>query len=332
MYSKTWLNSHNNRLRGAYERINFKYKKKAFLMASMSSSMSSTLLVLLLFTTGVAGETFGSTPWSCGARKQQQIFDSIPECKVRETVIDLRPTFANRSDIIQVMPSHAVVQRCSGGCSTALHTCQAQSYRLRTVEVMLVLEVFPQGEHEILCSEAILQEDEECTCDCRVREEHCLPGLQNYHPESCSCMCTNMEEWSSCLNRNMVWDPYSCSCSCPAHTWQPCSTGYVFDLTHSCRCVQISLIASEGMIAAIIIIVAVLVLTLCTGYIMYRTQTGLFRNRKDVPSPKLSPNRVRLMTQKSRSEFDMVSANSKLTLKDFDESRRTVLRDEQEKN
>ena len=38
-------------------------------------------------------------------------------------------------------------------------------------------------------------------------------------------MCTNMEEWSSCLNRNMVWDPYSCSCSCPAHTWQPCSTG-----------------------------------------------------------------------------------------------------------
>ena len=56
-------------------------------MASMSSSMSSTLLLLLLFTTGVAGETFGSTPWSCGARKQQQIFDSITG-KGTETVIE----------------------------------------------------------------------------------------------------------------------------------------------------------------------------------------------------------------------------------------------------
>ena len=54
--------------------------------------------------------------------------------------------------MFQVMPSHAVVQRCSGGCSTALHTCQAQVGGQGQGQGQLVL----QG--EIFCNVAKLVE------------------------------------------------------------------------------------------------------------------------------------------------------------------------------
>jgi hypothetical protein len=48
---------------------------------------------------------------------------------------------------------------------------------------------------------------------------------------------------------------------------------------------------------------------------MYRNKTGLFRSSKNPPnSPELEMvQRTRLMTQKSRSEFDLVSTLGKVT-------------------
>jgi hypothetical protein len=41
--------------------------------------------------------------------------------------------------------------------------------------------------------------------------------------------------------------------------------GYIFDFTRSCSCVQISLIASKGMVAALILVVATIVATVVGG-------------------------------------------------------------------
>jgi len=279
-------------------KINFKYKKK--------------LVVFIMILSGGMGDN-GSPPRMCSGDEQEQIINNIARCQIREEVVDLRKYFSNRSDIHQIIPSHAVLRRCSGGCEQPNLTCQPTRTRDVTVDVVLALDVWPVGEHVTVCSQVYLQEDEECACDCRVKEEDCLPDKQIYQPSACSCMCTDYDAQAQCIYAGMFWDASTCSCSCPRETFQPCSTGYVFDLTHTCSCIQISLIASEGLIAAIIIIVAALLLTLVTGFIMYRTRTGLFRA---VSNPQ-STLRTRLMTQKSRSEFDLI-ANSKLTLRDFD--------------
>jgi hypothetical protein len=126
---------------------------------------------------------------SCSSRDQREVLDSIPECRVRETLVDLRPYFANRSDVVEVIPSHAVLKRCGGGCALPPHSCQAarggrQTTR-RTVEVMLVLGIWPHGEHEVVCSRLQLEEDRECECECGVREHHCRAGHQYYDPSSC---------------------------------------------------------------------------------------------------------------------------------------------------
>jgi hypothetical protein len=41
--------------------------------------------------------------------------------------------------------------------------------------------------------------------------------------------------------------------------------GYVFDFTRSCSCVQISLIASKGMVAALVLVIATIVATIVGG-------------------------------------------------------------------
>ena len=106
---------------------------------------------------------------------------------MRDTLVDLRPYYANRSDVVEVIPSHAVLKRCGGGCALPPHTCQAASGRrhVRSVEVMLVLGIWPHGEHEVVCSRLELEEERECECECGVREHHCRRGDQYYDPSSC---------------------------------------------------------------------------------------------------------------------------------------------------
>ena len=125
---------------------------------------------------------------TCTSRDQRDVLDSIPECRVRDTLVDLRPYFANRSDVVEVIPSHAVVKRCGGGCALPPHSCQAVGAgrgRGRTVEVMLVLGIWPHGEHEVVCGRVEVEEDRECECECGVREHHCRRGQQYYDPSSC---------------------------------------------------------------------------------------------------------------------------------------------------
>lgn len=298
----------------------------AILMNVTSLVISPTAATIYQLDSGGRGGGGGGVR-SCSSRDQRDILASIPECRVRETLVDLRPYYANRSDVVEVIPSHALLRRCGGGCHLPPHTCQAVAGRrqTRSLEVMLVLGIWPHGEHEVVCTRLELEEDRECECECAVREHHCRRGSQYYDPSSCRCICSDAEARSQCLRNNMIWDTHSCSCSCPAHTWQACSTGYVFDFTRSCSCVQISLIASKGMVAALVLVIATVLATIVGGILMYRRGTGIFGSSKSptvvVTGPEVKQ-RTRLMTQRSRSEFDLVSTLGKVSsIQEFDQAR-----------
>ena len=156
------------------------------MLMNMSSFVTTTSANLYQLDSGGGGGG-RSGGRSCSSRDQRDILASSPECRVRDTLVDLRPYYANRSDVVEVIPSHAVLKRCGGGCALPPHTCQAASGRrhVRSVEVMLVLGIWPHGEHEVVCSRLELEEERECECECGVREHHCRRGDQYYDPSSC---------------------------------------------------------------------------------------------------------------------------------------------------
>jgi PDGF/VEGF domain len=155
-------------------------------MLLLAMLMNLTSLVVTPTTATTLYQLDGGGGGRCSSRDQRDILASIPECRVRDTLVDLRPFYANRSDIVEVIPSHAVLRRCGGGCALPPHTCQAAGRRqARSVEVMLVLGIWPHGEHEVVCSRLELEEDRECECACAVREQHCRRGSQYYDPSSC---------------------------------------------------------------------------------------------------------------------------------------------------
>eukprot|EP00091_Calanus_sinicus_P016188 TRINITY_DN35454_c0_g1_i1.p1 TRINITY_DN35454_c0_g1~~TRINITY_DN35454_c0_g1_i1.p1 ORF type:complete len:217 (-),score=49.35 TRINITY_DN35454_c0_g1_i1:65-715(-) len=196
-----------------------------------------------------------------------------------------------------------------------------------TIPVMLVLSQWPHGEHEILCSEALVEVHHECQCGCKLEKHHCHQQLQYYHQPSCRCICNNVEERSNCLLAGKVWDPHSCQCHCPLRTIQPCSTGYMFDFSSSCACVQVSAEASEGMVAAIVILSLSMAGLIIAGLVMYNKKTGLFKERSESNltdaenSETEQVHRTGLMSQKSRREYEVESMGGSVTLGQFDQRR-----------
>ena len=79
------------------------------------------------------------------------------------------------------------------------------------------------------------------------------------------CICKNAEERVSCLSEGKVWNPASCHCHCPLVTIQPCSTGYRYDYLATCSCLQVAAEASEGIIAATVILILAILATTASG-------------------------------------------------------------------
>ena len=76
-----------------------------------------------------------------------------------------------------------------------------------------------------------------------------------------------IENTALTFNRRIIFKAYTLYMLCKPQVSKvfPLDPGYVFDLTHTCTCIQISLVASEGLIAAIIVIVGALLATGVTG-------------------------------------------------------------------
>ena len=121
----------------------------------------------------------------CSGDVQSDIFGSMPQCMTRSTLIDLREQFSNASDIIEVVPDHIKVERCGGSCYVQPYSCNPTSQTIMTIPVMLVLSKWPHGEHEVLCTEVLVEVHQECQCGCKLQQHHCHQQLQYYHRPSC---------------------------------------------------------------------------------------------------------------------------------------------------
>jgi len=121
---------------------------------------------------------------TCSGDIQRNIFQSMPQCLVRATVVSLKEQFANQTDIVEIIPEHVHVNRCGGSCYVHHHSCNPIVSNIITVPVMLVQSIWPHGEHEIICSEVKIEVHQECQCGCQINDKDCN-HLQYYHKSSC---------------------------------------------------------------------------------------------------------------------------------------------------
>jgi len=328
--SKTFMSSsdvmnQNHYKEEAYLTINYKsLKKKPKWM--INSDLLFVYIMMLSFDPVLSQHEVQT----CAPATQQSIFNSLPQCESRTTLVDLRQYFDNNHDVIQVVPDHVMVERCGGSCYIEQYTCLPAQKSIKTVEVMLILSKWPQGEHEVKCSTVEVEVHDTCKCGCKLKKENCNK-LQYYHEPSCGCFCNNPEERSECISSNKVWDPNTCQCHCPLDTIQPCPTGYIFDFSSSCKCVLVGLDASEGLIAGIVVLLFLSVTIIISLSIMHKHKTGLFKedNFSNAASRRSTSesqaNRTVLMSQESKYEYEIANKDSDVTLLQFDLSKKSSL-------
>ena len=254
----------------------------------------------------------------CGSQHQSSILTSMPACSPRHHLLETRHLLPSSNitvelgveEVVQVMPDVVWVERCGGGCHMPGHRCAPSQVEVRQVEVMVVMARWPQGEHQVVCTSLQVEEHSSCTCGCRVRPQHCS-ATQTYHPASCSCLCSNLEERATCLREGKTWDQEECRCRCPAHAWTSCSTGYIFDFSGSCSCVLISLVSSEALLTT-----AVLLAIALAGAVV---GVAVMRGRGKVETSQ----RTLLLSQVSRRDYEerLEGAGQAISLVQFDSER-----------
>eukprot|EP00092_Neocalanus_flemingeri_P027792 GFUD01030169.1.p1 GENE.GFUD01030169.1~~GFUD01030169.1.p1 ORF type:complete len:277 (-),score=28.97 GFUD01030169.1:259-1089(-) len=174
----------------------------------------------------------------CSNLHQRTAFDvhTRHRCNTREEVVELE--LPPDGGVIQVIPSHVSVARCSGSCmNNPSHSCTPLDYRMKEVEVMMVTSTFSEGPWQTLCSTQRVREDISCSCGCSISAADCSSIHHKYDGHSCKCSCQNTNERYHCLQKDKIWDSETCSCLCRPDTWKICSTGYLFDGQNSCDCV-----------------------------------------------------------------------------------------------
>ena len=121
----------------------------------------------------------------CSSKNQKDIFSTLQKCSSVPTVVNLRDLVQNSSDVLQVIPSYVTVNRCSGSCNTISYNCQPFNQTFQLVPIMMVMNRWPHGEHELICDEIAVSFHEECSCGCEVTPQECHPELQYHHQPSC---------------------------------------------------------------------------------------------------------------------------------------------------
>lgn len=173
------------------------------------------------------------------------------------------------SEVVQLIPRTMERKVCSGGggCRSPL-SCGPNRTSVEEVEVMAVLAKWPTGEHKVSCT--TLQVIDETECHCQCERKNCVGKNQNFDQKSCRCGCSNMEERSFCLSQGRRWDKDSCTCLCNPASLISCSTGYIFDITSQCSCVQVSAVANPGIVAGLLISSLSLLLAALAGVSLHR--------------------------------------------------------------
>ncbi|KAI4495983.1 hypothetical protein M0802_008198 [Mischocyttarus mexicanus] len=141
-------------------------------------------------------------------------------------------------------PACTRVKRCGGCCSHHLLSCQPNEIETRNFEV-IVSELTSDSGVVYKNKEIIpVEEHTKCSCECKVKPEHCNEK-QSYKKNECRCVCVNNDEENKCkANKNVkIWDSGTCTCAC--RDSEVCSTGSYFD-NNTCRCRQIPILSKFG--------------------------------------------------------------------------------------
>jgi len=133
-----------------------------------------------------------------------------------------------------IVPSHIIVQRCSGLCLNSLgSTCTPKKTKLETHSVVVYVNATPY------CTSIELEHHRgPCKCECGLTPGSCN-NRQHFLSDTCTCQCLPhlAREKMKCLNstRGHTWDSDTCQCTCRhKHT---CPPGQYFSLD-MCGCVQ----------------------------------------------------------------------------------------------
>jgi len=180
--NKTKLNSSQRNLEYSqdenYLTINYKKIKKK------NIASVDLYFPFILFYLWILCESAAAKIEKCDAATQQSIFQNLPQCEPRTSLVDLRQFFVDNQDIIQVVPDHVMVHRCGGSCYMEAYDCIPTKTSVRTVEVMLVQSKWPHGQHEVHCSQLEVEVHDKCNCGCKLKKENCNK-YQYYHEPSC---------------------------------------------------------------------------------------------------------------------------------------------------
>ncbi|XP_065345488.1 uncharacterized protein LOC135943028 [Cloeon dipterum] len=127
-------------------------------------------------------------------------------------------------------PSCVRLQQCNGCCKHSLLQCEPTISAIRKFDVHTI-DPFNRDLAFLMTVE--LEEHLSCTCDCRIKKEHCTP-LQKH--EGCACKCKDIEKKRNCYNSTIKkWNSNTCMCQC--RETRECSTGFSFD-EETCSCVK----------------------------------------------------------------------------------------------
>ena len=238
----------------------------------MNTNISPQLLPFLLTLTLVTKLAGGSTYLpsdTCSTEHQVAVWQSVVGCQPRPTLVEVEfpdEAVVGSGSIVQLIPGHVMVDRCSGSCHSPAHSCTALRSVNVSVDVMAVQTTYSTGAWNTLCTTIDVRKDVECGCACLVRPEDCS-GNQRYDESSCKCRCNDQAAKEQCHRSGRTWNANTCTCACPQHTWRACSTGFTFDYQFTCSCLRTFQMA--GGTLALLAVVAVMMFSGMAGAVYF---------------------------------------------------------------
>jgi len=130
-----------------------------------------------------------------------------------------------------IVPSHIIVQRCSGLCLSSLGSeCRPKRTKVEEHNIVVYVNATPY------CT-TIELEHHRGPCRCECGQTSCPSPRHQFQAESCSCSCspTLTKEKQECSNTtSREWDSSSCTCRCRSPPLS-CAPGLHWD-ADNCLC------------------------------------------------------------------------------------------------
>ncbi len=212
------------------------------LAASEILSVMATVLAMQSASSSVdrvAPVSYAADNDVCTNDLMESIWGALPNCEPRPEVVALDLP-SDDPDVVEVIPSHVVVPRCSGVCheGNLYHKCvpKSESRARQTFQVMFRKLPTSGSSSGMECSTVEVETHSSCKCGCDLEASLCSPK-QKYDHHFCKCRCSDGNAKTEChKQRNRkFWDEHSCQCVCRPEEYRECTTGFIYDAIDSCQ-------------------------------------------------------------------------------------------------